>query len=212
LNNLGVVMEAEGEFQKALAFYDQAAVSSTNSPVIVTMDSSWRGKPVAEMARANSKKLTARMKTLENDQVKVALLNLRGVAALNRNDYASAERHFSEAYKLHPRNAFSLNNQGYLAEIDGDLESAEELYREARAAQGAETKVGLATRSRAEGTRLYSLADDSKKEVESALERHTEMQRKKQGPIQLKRRDGAPVTDSSSSTPSAAPTASSSQQ
>ena len=200
LNNLGVVMEAEGDFQRAMSLYDQAGQSSGGT-VIVTPISSWRGKPVAEMARANSKKLAARMTTLETDQAKVALFNLRGVAALNRNDYLNAERQFSEAFKLDPTNAFSLNNQGYLAEMSGDMESAEELYREARAADGADGRIGLATRAHAEGSRLFSVADDSKKNIESAIEKHSETQKLKQGPIQLKRRDGSLVNDTSPTPP-----------
>ena len=39
---------------------------------------------------------------------KVARLNTRGVAAINRNDYKLARQYFSEAYKLDSRNAFAL--------------------------------------------------------------------------------------------------------
>ena len=66
------------------------------------------------------------MRNLESDEAQTALLNLRGVSAMNRNDVRAAQDYFSQAYRLGPDNAFSLNNQGYLAEMKGDLESAED--------------------------------------------------------------------------------------
>src|SRR5205807_8549392 len=50
LNNLGVAKEMEGESQEALKYYDAASASGSDVVAMVTLDHSWRGKPVTEMA------------------------------------------------------------------------------------------------------------------------------------------------------------------
>jgi Flp pilus assembly protein TadD len=201
LNNMGVVKEAQGEYLEALKYYGEVADSRTDDTVAVTMNGAWRGKPVSEMAAASAKRLRARMETLQNPETQLALLNLRGVSAMNRNDRQAAWENFTQAYKLGPNNAFSLNNQGYMAEMNGDLETAQEFYREAQRAGGSGARVGLATRRDAEGIRLYSVANGSEAEVSGALEAASRARRRNPPPIQLKRRDGTPVTDSTTPEP-----------
>ncbi len=204
LNNLGVAKESQGEYGEALKYYNAAANAHIDDRVIVTMNSSWRGKPLSDMARESADRLRKRMKNLQNDEAQVALLNLRGVSAMNRNDYTTAQGYFSQAYRLGPDNAFSLNNQGYMAELKGDLESAEDFYRQARSAGGANDKVGIATRSAAEGKKLASVADQNDGQVSTAIEAVSEAKHRNPAPIQLKRRDGTPVTEPPA--PSEAPT------
>jgi len=147
------------------------------------------------MASESGKRLRARMDNLRSPEAQTVVLNLRGVSAMNRNDVRSAQEDFAQAYKLNPNNAFSLNNQGFIAEMNGDLETAQDFYREAQKAGGAGVRVGLATRQDAEGIRLYSVANGSEAEVSGALEAASEARRQKAAPIQLKRRDGTPVTE-----------------
>jgi len=194
LNNMGVAKEAQGEYDDALKYYDAAANSRIEDPVVVTMNAAWRGKPLSDMARASADHLRSRMKTLQTDEARIALLNLRGVSAMNRNDWRAAWEDFSQAFKLGPDNAFSLNNQGYMAEMNGDLETAQEFYREARSAGQSNGRVGLATRPGAEGMPLSAVADESEGQVSSAIDVASEARRhRQQGPIQLKRRDGTPL-------------------
>jgi Flp pilus assembly protein TadD len=195
LNNLGVTKEAEGEYTEALKYYSEAGASQTDETVVVTMNAAWRGKPLREMAAESAKRLRSRMNTLQSTENQTALLNLRGVSALNRNDWNAAWQNFSQAYKLDSGNAFSLNNQGYMAELNGDLETAQEFYREAQQAGGAAARVGLATHPDAEGMRLYSVANGSEAQVSTAIETASRARRRNPGPIQLKRRDGSPVQD-----------------
>ena len=204
LNNLGVARESQGEYGEALKYYNAAANAHVEDPVIVTMNGSWRGKPLSDMARSSGDRLRKRMKSLESDQAQIALLNLRGVSAANRNDWRAAQDYFSQAYRLGPDNAFSLNNQGFMAERNGDLESAEDFYRQAREAGGSNDRVGIATRPVAEGLRLSSVADTSEGQVASAIEVHSEAKHRTGGPVELKRRDGSTVDSApgSSSTPS----------
>lgn len=201
LNNLGVVEEAQGEYGKALAYYDEAANLRLEDPIVVTMNSAWRGKPLSDMANESAKRLRSRMKTLESTDAEVALLNLRGVSAVNRNDWQEASEDFAKAYALAPENAFSINNQGFLSEINGDLESAQDFYREAQGAGGAHSRVGVATRPDAEGMRLFAVADGSEGQVDSAIEAVSVARQRNPGPIQLKRRDGTPVTEPSGAPP-----------
>ena len=112
---------------------------------------------------------------------------------MNRNDWRDAWQDFSQAYQLDPNNAFSLNNQGYMAEMNGDLETAQGFYHEARTAGGANVRVGLATRATAEGMKLFSVAAESKAQVSNELEAAGKAIHQERGPIQLKRRDGTPV-------------------
>ncbi len=108
---------------------------------------------------------------MEHEQsisAKVARLNTRGVAAINRNDYKLARTYFEQAYKLDPQNAFALNNMGYLAEMDGDRETADFYYDKARAADQSSMKVAYASRKDVEGMKLSSVAGDSDDAVNKA--------------------------------------------
>ncbi len=197
LNNLGVASEAEGDYSQALKYYDAAANSHVEEPVVVTTKANWRGKPVSEMARQSASRLRSRMKNLKSDEEQAALLNLRGVSAMNRNNWREAEKDFDQAYKLEPDNAFSLNNRGYIAEMQGDLESAQEFYAQARDAAGAGKRVGLATQSAAEGRKLFAVADNSDGKVSNALDATRNERRRNSAPIRLERRDGSPVVETS---------------
>lgn len=194
LNNLGVTKEAEGDYGEALQYYRAAAESHTDGAVAVTMNSAWRGKSVSELATESANRLLARMNRPESAEAKAALFNLRGVTAMNRNDWRGAWENFLQAYRFDPTNAFSLNNQGYIAELDGDLETAQEFYREAQRADGSRAQVGLATRRDAEGIRLYSVANENEADVSGAIESAAMARRRTNAPIQLKRRDGTGVT------------------
>lgn len=205
LNNLGVTKESQGEFAEAMKYYNAAATARVNDPVIVTMNANWRGRPVSEMAQESASALRSRMKSLDSNDSKVALLNVRGVSAMNRNDWRAAWEYFSQAYRLGPDNAFSLNNQGYMAEMNGDLESAQEFYREARSAGQSGTRVGLATRPAAEGMRLFSVANQSEGLVANTIEANNAVRRRNPGPIQLKRRDGTPAVPQAEPAPATPP-------
>jgi Flp pilus assembly protein TadD len=195
LNNLGVAKESEGDFEGALRYYTEAASSNSAESVVVTLNSGWRGKPIRELAAESAKRLRERMRELNTAQAQAALLNLQGVSAINRNDLRQAIEKFSQAYRLDPNGAFSLNNEGYVAEIGGDLETAQDFYRKAQRAAGANARVGLASRPKAEGLSLLTVANHSEDQVDNSIEAANEANRRRTGPIQLKRRDNSPVID-----------------
>jgi Flp pilus assembly protein TadD len=203
LNNMGVAKEMEGESQAALKYYDAAAAVHSDAAAVVTLNRSWRGKPVSEMAAQNAKSLRARLEAQKTPEEKVAELNIRGVSEVNRNDLSAAQQAFRNAYSLDPNNVFAVNNIGYLSEIEGDRETAQFFYDKAQALGG--VKVGLATRRSAEGLRLSQVAADSEKKVESKVSQERAALRQKQEPILLRRRDNSVVQEPSTPPPSPAP-------
>ena len=195
MNNLGYAKEKEGELQAAYRYYTQAAASGSREPVIVSIHPSWRGKPIDQIADANAKKVQRVMNKEEDVSAQVARLNLRGVSAINRNERGTARELFQQAYKIEPNNAFTLNNMGYLAEMDGDRETADFFYAKAQEASRSNAKVIAATRKSAEGKRVGEVASGSDTAVTKAQEATVEARRRQGGSnVELKRRDGTPVT------------------
>ena len=195
LNNLGFVMESEGDLQSALKYYSSAASIHSNEKVLVAPNPQWRGKGISDVAEQNARAVNKAIAKGEDVPAQVARLNLRGVAALNHNDPKAAHDFFEQAYKLDPRNAFSLNNMGYVAEMDGDRETAETYYQEARAAADANRPVTYASRRDAEGRKMGAVAQDNQTDVDSMIETIRQQRQREGGPIQLKRRDNSPVIE-----------------
>lgn len=196
LNNLGYAKENEGELKEALKYYQAAAQLNSKDPVIVTANPSWRGQAISKIAERNAKAVENELQQRETTAQQVARLNLRGVSALNRNDPAAARGYFQQAYKLNPEDAFTLNNMGYLAELDGDRETADEFYAKARHAEGANDKVTVSTQRELEGLNLGSAAGINDEKIENKIEAAAELRQREGGPIPaLKRRNGATVTE-----------------
>ena len=195
LNNLGVAEESRGDYDQALTYYMAAADSHSSEPVIVTLNRAWRGKPVSKMAADSAKKLRERMQKAATAQAQAALLAVRGVSATNRNDWRAARQDFLQSYSLDPSSAFSLNNVGYVSEMDGDLETAQFFYAKARMAEDAKARVGLATRRSAEGKHLSAVATDSDQKVDGKIAQESQARRRHSGPVELKHRDDTPVVE-----------------
>ncbi len=195
LNNMGVAKEMEGESQEALRYFDQAASTHSDAAAVVTLNRSWRGKPVNELAEQNATNLRNRLASQPGTESTVAELNIRGVSALNRNDLGAADQDFRKAFALDPNNAFAVNNVGYLSEIEGDRESAEFYYEKAEASEGANLPVGLASRQSAEGARLGQVASESDTKVEDKVAEARAERRQHEEPLLLRRRDNSVVQE-----------------
>lgn len=193
LNNLGVAKESVGDYEDALRYFDQAAALRSSEPVVVTLDRSWRGKSVSDMAADSARRLEDRLRSSDNAQQQAALLAVRGVSATNRNDWKSARADFLKSYSLDPYSSFTLNNLGYVSEKDGDLETAEFFYRKAQQAGDANLRVGLATSGAAEGERVQVVATDSGEKVGGEIDRSRQQRHAEPGNVELERRDGTPV-------------------
>jgi Flp pilus assembly protein TadD len=193
LNNLGAANEAIGDLGGAMKYYTASAYSHSHDPVAVTQDRAWRGKSVSEMAAANVMRLERRSQEGGPLETRAALLSEQGVFAENENDWATAKSDFMKAYALDPTNAFSLNNRGYVAERDGDLESAQFFYQKARQAYGANFPVGIATSLSAKGQALSRVAAQSGIQVDGALEVYSRERRGQPGSIELTPRGAGAV-------------------
>jgi Flp pilus assembly protein TadD len=195
LNNLGYAREKEGELEQAYRFYTQAANRNSDTPIVVTVRKSWRGKGISSIAAENAKKVQNLMAHEQSISDQVARLNTRGVAAINRNDFKLARQYFQQAYKLDPENAFALNNMGYLAEMDGDRETADFYYDKAREADQSSMKVAYASRKDVEGMKLASVASDSDDAVNKATEEAAALRREEGGAVVLRYRNNQPVME-----------------
>jgi Flp pilus assembly protein TadD len=196
LDSMGYALEAEGDLQGALRYYSAAASLQSDERVLLTPRVKWRGRKISDIAAESAKSVSETIAKGEDTDAQVARLNLRGVSALNHNDPASAQKFFREAYKLDPNNAFTLNNIGYISELNGDRESAQMYYEAAGSAAATSERVTYATRRDAEGRRVGSLAAGNQDDVESALSAIQSMKRRRtRQPIELKRRDESIVTE-----------------
>ena len=193
LNNLGYTKEKDGELEQAVQLYEKAAAQHSDERIIVAVDKnkSWRGKKISDIAGKNADKVRRMVEKDQTPEAQVARLNLRGVTALNRNDRNGARDFFFQAYKLDPKNAFALNNMGYIAELEGDKETANAYYSAAQRADGAKARVGLASRRDAEGRPIANVADTNETVVAERLDAELAERRKQLGnkPVQMKTRD-----------------------
>ena len=196
LNNMGVAKEMEGEAQDALTYFDQASRQPFDATAVVTRNQAWRGRQVSEMAQQNAENLRAYLSHEQELPEQVAELNLRGVSAVNRNDLRTANEDFRKAYALDPGNAFTLNNIGFVAELEGDRETARFFYSQARHVPGASATVGVATRQTAEGQKLSEVAEDSDSRVDAKVTEERDVLRRQPGPVVLRRRDNSMVNES----------------
>jgi Flp pilus assembly protein TadD len=204
LNNLGTADEANGDIGGAMKYYTAAAQARSSDVVAVTQNRSWQGKSVSEMATANAVRLEGNSRESDSGETQVSLLNQQGVFAANENDWITAKRDFMQAYALDPTDAFSLNNRGYVAERDGDLESAQFFYQKAGQAYDAGFPVGLATSPSVKGQALSRVATQSRLQVDGALDVYSRERRGQPGSIELTPR-GAGATAESTAPESTGP-------
>jgi Flp pilus assembly protein TadD len=195
LNNLGFAKEKEGELEEAIKNYTRAASTGSQERIVVASDKDWRGKPISEVAARNADKTRDALARASSLEDRVTRLNARGVSAMNRNERKTAREAFQQAYKLDPYNAFAINNMGYLAELEGDKETAETYYRQAQAAKRSKEKVALATRAEVEGRQVGRVAEDSTVMVDASLQAIAEARRRTGVPPTLRTRDNRPVIE-----------------
>jgi Flp pilus assembly protein TadD len=195
LNNMGFAKEREGELEEAIKDYTRAASTHSHEAIAVATNPKWRGKPISEIATLNADKTSDELAKASDIGARVAQLNLRGVSAMNRNERKPAREYFLQAYKLDPNNSFTINNMGYLAELDGDRETAESYYQQAQAAKRAKEKVAVATRAEVEGRQMGKVAEESSALVDASLEATAEARRSTGVQPTLRTRDNKPVIE-----------------
>lgn len=202
LNNMGFAKEKEGELESAIRYYDNSAATGSREPIVIAFNKSWRGKPISEVAQQNAEKSRKELSKAQDTQARVARLNLRGVSAMNRNDRKIAKENFEQAYKIDPNNSFALNNMGYLAELQGDTETAQSFYEQAQRAERARQKVMVSTRPEVEGQTVGHVAEQSTTLVESSFQARAEARRRSGAPPALRTRDNRIIVEPKTARPS----------
>jgi Flp pilus assembly protein TadD len=204
LNNLGYAVEGQGDLEEALRYYDEASMTHSKEPVVVAVDFRWRGRPISDIAFRNLLAVRKRLASERSNQERSARLNLEGVSAINHNDDKKAYDYFRQAYQLDPKNAFSLNNMGYLAEAQGDEETASDFYARARHGSQAGTPVSVASHHEMVGDSVRDVAGSNVEGADASLRAQAEVRRRQHAPVVLRRRN-TPATHPSPENPSTAP-------
>ncbi|HMG85036.1 MAG TPA: tetratricopeptide repeat protein [Terracidiphilus sp.] len=87
---------------------------------------------------------------MRSELTPVQRLNRDGVKAIEKHDYKNAEALFYKAYLYDPADPFTLNNLGYVSELEGDLDRASQFYQLA-SEQGSNASIDLSSAKHLEG-------------------------------------------------------------
>ena len=88
----------------------------------------------------------------------VQRLNREGVEAVKKNQYEKAEALFYKAYLYDPADPFTLNNLGYVAELQGQLDRARQYYQMATE-QGCDAPISLSSMNDLKGKPMRAAYD-----------------------------------------------------
>ena len=205
LNNLGFTMESQGDLESALRYYNDASLTHSSEPIVVSLDPRWRGKPISDIAFRNEQAVRARLASEQSSQDRAARLHVQGVSALNHNNEAKAYEYFQKAYRLDPQSSFSLNNMGFVSEAHGDKETASEFYSSAQRGEDAGVPVSIASHHEMVGAAVGQVAGSNAQASEADLQAEAEAKRRMHAPIILRRRDNTPVTVPQTQSPQSQP-------
>src|SRR5246500_2412468 len=94
-----------------------------------------------------------------SEMTPVQRLNREGVEAVQKRQYEKAEQLFYKAYLYDPSDPFTLNNLGYIAELQGQLDRAHKFY-ELAAEQGSEANIDVSNAKELKGKPMKSALVD----------------------------------------------------
>jgi Flp pilus assembly protein TadD len=89
----------------------------------------------------------------------VQKLNREGVKEIQKHNLERAERLFYRAYLIDPDDPFTLNNLGYISELQGKIERAQRYYELAAKENNSETVIALASARNLEGRKLSDVTN-----------------------------------------------------
>jgi Flp pilus assembly protein TadD len=81
-------------------------------------------------------------------------LNREGVRKIQKHHLRTAERLFYKAYLIDPDDPFTLNNLGYISELEGNVDRAERYYGLATKENNSQTVIALSSTRDLEGHKL----------------------------------------------------------
>src|SRR5579864_8405684 len=89
----------------------------------------------------------------------VQKLNREGVKEIQKHRLDRAERLFYRAYLIDPDDPFTLNNLGYISELQGKVERAERYYQLAAKENNSETVIAESSSRKLEGRKLSDVTN-----------------------------------------------------
>src|SRR6185437_112218 len=89
----------------------------------------------------------------------VQKLNREGVKEIQHHHLARAERLFYRAYLIDPDDPFTLNNLGYISELQGKIDRAQHYYQLAAKENNSETVIAMASARNLEGKKLSDVTE-----------------------------------------------------
>ena len=89
-----------------------------------------------------------------SDATPVQTLNQNGVKELRKHHLEKAQKIFYKAYLLDPDDPFTLNNLGYISELQGKVERAQRYYQLAAKENNSETLIAESTERTLRGKKL----------------------------------------------------------
>ncbi len=89
----------------------------------------------------------------------VQKLNREGVKEIQRHHNEKAQRLFYKAYLIDPDDPFTLNNLGYISELQGNIERAQRYYELAAKENNSETVIAEASTRKLEGHKLSEVTN-----------------------------------------------------
>jgi Flp pilus assembly protein TadD len=122
-----------------------------------------------------------------NKPTPVQQYNRDGVNAIEKHDYDRAKKLFYRAYLLDPDDPFTLNNLGYVAELEGDIDRAQRYY-DLAAQHKSEAIVDKSDNEAAQGKPVSKVAGN-------AEDQKLELNRVNVRALALLQKDRAPEAD-----------------
>src|SRR5438876_2169910 len=92
-----------------------------------------------------------------SDATPVQKLNQDGVKEIQKHHLDKAQRIFYKAYLIDPDDPFTLNNLGYISELQGKVERAQRYYELAAKENNSETVIAMASARKLEGHKLSEI-------------------------------------------------------
>jgi len=157
LNNLGYVSELDGEVNRALRFYALAAKSQTDAVIDEASRPGLKGQPITEAYNL-----------VHDSDLEANKVNEQAIAILEKGRLFEARALLKSALPQHRDDPFVLNNLGFIAESEGDLESAQRYYSAAASLHSSRIVV-VTPREKWRGKAISEVAQQNARDVSEAI-------------------------------------------
>jgi Flp pilus assembly protein TadD len=159
LNNLGYILELQGQVDRALRFYELAGQEPTDAVIARASSPRVEGRSIKEAL------------AVPDVPLQINQQNVEAVRLLSQGRAPEADLLLQRVLKSDPQNVFTLNNLGVAKEMEGETESALKYYDEAAATHSDASAVVTLSRSW-RGKPLSEMAAQNAKALRTRLEAH----------------------------------------